>query len=229
MPPRNRVIMIKRERPKRVTLPDGRTFIARQRCATRDDLPPNISLPRVYKQRAAPKGKRRRNRRLIPYRERQGAALHQRAQRGRGIGYILKKGFKLGKRALNSRLGKRLARAAISEVPDVLEKLGRNVKNKRLKSILTSDLAKTGADYATGLALEKLEQITRQFQLITKMVFSQPVYNTQQRRAALAEFKRYIDNKRKQVKKRKRKRIKRNNLALRLHCVRIRRKRKRRH
>ena len=58
------------------------------------------------------------------------------------------------------------------------------------------------------------------------MVFSQPVYNTQQRRAALAEFKRYIDNKRKQVK---RKRIKRNNLALRLHCVRIRRKRKRRH
>ena len=59
------------------------------------------------------------------------------------------------------------------------------------------------------------------------MVFSQPVYNTQQRRAALAEFKRYIDNKRKQVKKRKR--IKRNNLALRLHCIRIRRKRKRRH
>ena len=42
-------------------------------------------------------------------------------------------------------------------MPDVLEKLGRNVKNKRLKSILTSDLAKTGADYATGLALEKLE------------------------------------------------------------------------
>ena len=37
------------------------------------------------------------------------------------------------------------------------------------------------------------------------MVFSQPVYNTQQRRAALAEFKRYIDNKRKQVKKEKEK------------------------
>ena len=149
--------MIKRERPKRVTLPDGRTFVARYRRATRDDLPPNINLPRIYKQRAAPKGKRRRNRRLIPYRERQRSALRQSAQRGRGIGSILKKGFKLGKRALNSRLGKRLARAAISEVPDVLEKLGRNVKNKRLKSILTSDLAKTGADYATGLALEKLE------------------------------------------------------------------------
>ena len=157
MPPRNRIIMIKRDRPKRVTLPDGRTFLARYRRATRDDLHPNINLPRVYKQRAAPKGKRRKNNRLIPYRQRQRAALRRRAQRGRGIGSILKKGFKLGKKALNSRLGKRLARAVISEVPDVLEKLSGKVKNKRLKSILTSDLAKTGTDYATGLALEKLE------------------------------------------------------------------------
>ena len=157
MPPRNRIIMIKRATPKRVTLPDGRTFLARYRRATRDDLPPNINLPRVYKQRAAPKGKRRRNRRLIPYRERQRAALRRRAQRGRGIGSILKKGFKLGKRALNSRLGKRLAKAVISEVPDVLEKLGGKVKNNKLKKILTSDSAKTGVDYATGLALEKLE------------------------------------------------------------------------
>ena len=157
MPPRNRIIMIKRATPKRVTRPDGRTFLVRYRRATRDDLPPNINLPRVYKQRAAPKGKRRRNRRLIPYRERQRAALRRRAQRGRGIGSILKKGFKLGKRALNSRLGKRLAKAVISEVPDVLEKLGGKVKNNKLKKILTSDLAKTGVDYATGLALEKLE------------------------------------------------------------------------
>ena len=157
MPPRNRIIMIKRERPKRVTLPDGRTFLARYRRATRDDLPPNIEFPRVYKQRAAPKGKRRKRNRLVVYRERQRRALCQRGQRGRGIGSFLRKGFKLGKKALNSRLGRRVARAVISEVPDVLESLGGKVKNQRLKKILTSDLAKTGADYATGLALEKLE------------------------------------------------------------------------
>ena len=63
----------------------------------------------------------------------------------------------MGKRALNSRLGKKVARAVVAEVPDVLETLGGKVKNKRLKRILTSDLAKTGADYATGLALEKLQ------------------------------------------------------------------------
>ena len=157
MPPRNRIIMIKRERPKRVTLPDGRTFLARYRRATRDDLPPNIEFPRVYKQRAAPKGKRRKRNRLVVYRERQRRALRQGGQRGRGIGSFLKKGFKLGKKVLNSRLGRRVARAVISEVPDVLESLGGKVKNQRLKKILTSDLAKTGANYATGLALEKLE------------------------------------------------------------------------
>ena len=155
MPPQNRIITIKRATPKRVTLPDGRTFLARYRRATREDLPPNINLPRVYKERAAPKG-RRRKRRLAPYRERQRAALRRREQRGRGIGSVFKKAYRLGKKALNSRLGKRVARAVVSEVPDVLEKLGGKVKNKRLKRILTSDLAKTGADYATGLALEKL-------------------------------------------------------------------------
>ena len=93
---------------------------------------------------------------MAPYRERQRAALRRRAQRGRGQGSVFKKAYRLGKKALNSRLGKRVARAVVSEVPDVLEKLGGKVKNKRLKKILTSDLAKTGNDYVTGLALEKL-------------------------------------------------------------------------
>ena len=154
-PPRNRIIMIKRATPKRVTLPNSRTFLARYKRATRHDLPPNINLPRVYKQRAAPKGKRRK--RVNRYRERQRAALRRWAQRGRGIGSMFKKAYRLGKKALNSRLGKRIARAAISEIPDVIEKIGGKVKNKRLKKILTSDLAKTGTDYATGLALEKLQ------------------------------------------------------------------------
>ena len=156
MPPRDRIIMIKRATPKRVTLPNGRTFLARYKRATRNDLSPNISLPRIYKERAAPKGRRRR---VISYRERQRAALRRRAraQRGRGLGSVFKKAYKLGKRALNSRLGRRITKAAVSEIPDLLENLGGRVKNKRLKKILTSDLAKTGADYATGLALEKLQ------------------------------------------------------------------------
>ena len=55
------------------------------------------------------------------------------------------------------------------------------------------------------------------------MVFGEPVYNTEQRRAALAEFKRYIDDLRKKKNlipiraalksKRKRRKRRRNNLA----------------
>ena len=51
--------MIKRANPKRVTLPNGRTFVARYKRATCADLPANVHLERPYKRRAAPKGKRR--------------------------------------------------------------------------------------------------------------------------------------------------------------------------
>ena len=91
MPPRNRIIMIKRRTPKRVTLPDGRTFLARYKRATRNDLLRNINLIRPYKQRAAPKGRRRR----------------RINQRGRGFGSTLKKAVNLSKKAFNSRLGKK--------------------------------------------------------------------------------------------------------------------------
>ena len=52
--------MVKRQNPKRVTLPNGRTFYARYKRATRADLPANVRLERPYRQRAAPRGRRRR-------------------------------------------------------------------------------------------------------------------------------------------------------------------------
>ena len=48
--------------PKRVTLPNGRTFVARYKRIPRDQLPPNIVMRRTYTQRAAPRGRRRRQR-----------------------------------------------------------------------------------------------------------------------------------------------------------------------
>ena len=45
--------------PKRVTLPDGRTFLARQKRVKRSDLPPHIVMRREYRQKAAPRGRRR--------------------------------------------------------------------------------------------------------------------------------------------------------------------------
>ena len=43
--------------PKRVTLPNGKTFVARYKRIPRDQLPPNIVM-----RRTAPRGRRRRQR-----------------------------------------------------------------------------------------------------------------------------------------------------------------------
>ena len=81
---RNRIIMVKRQNPKRVTLPNGRTFYAKYKRTTRAELPVNVHLQCGYRQRAAPRGRRRR------------AVVRQ--QRGRGFKSILKKGFNFAKK-----------------------------------------------------------------------------------------------------------------------------------
>ena len=48
--------------PKRVTLPNGRTFVACYKRISRAELPPNIVIRRTYRKRAAPRGRRRRQR-----------------------------------------------------------------------------------------------------------------------------------------------------------------------
>ena len=55
--------IIKLATPKRVTLPNGRTFIERYKRIKRSELLPHIVMRRAYTQRAAPRGKRRRRRR----------------------------------------------------------------------------------------------------------------------------------------------------------------------
>ena len=131
--------MVKRQKPKRVTLPNGRTFLARYRRATRTELPANVCLERPYKQRAAPKGRRQRVK-----------------QGGRGFKSAFKKAFNFTKKISKNKAVRNIGRAIISEAPGALEGLSKKVKNKKLKAILNSDIAKTGVDLATGFALDKL-------------------------------------------------------------------------
>ena len=137
---RDRIVMVKRQNPKRVTLPNGRTFLARYRRATRTELPANVRLERPYKQRAAPKGRRRRVK-----------------QGGRGFKSAFKKAFNFAKKISKNKAVRNIGRAIISEAPGALEGLSKKVKNKKLKAILNSDIAKTGVDLATGFALDKLQ------------------------------------------------------------------------
>ena len=43
--------------PKRVVLPNGRTFIAPYKRISRAELSPNFVMRRTYRQRAAPRGR----------------------------------------------------------------------------------------------------------------------------------------------------------------------------
>ena len=133
--------MIKRENPKRVVLPNGRIFYAKYKRVDKDALPPNIQIMRRYKQRAAPKGKRRRR---------------DRAQRGRGFKSFLKKAANFGKKAFKNKTVRGITRQIIQNAPDALDLLSKMVNNKKLKKILNSDITKTGVDLATGFALNKL-------------------------------------------------------------------------
>ena len=60
MTKQDKIMITKREGPKRVTLSNGRTFIVRYQRATRAHLPANVRLARPYKERAAPKGRQQR-------------------------------------------------------------------------------------------------------------------------------------------------------------------------
>ena len=143
MPPRNNIVMIKRENPKRVVLPNGRVFYAKYKRVDKDTLPPNIQIMRRYKQRAAPKCKRRRRRPAG-------------RQRGRGFKSFFKKAANLGKKAFKNKTIRGITRQIIQNAPEALDLLGKKVNNKKFKKILNSDIARTGVDLATGFALDKL-------------------------------------------------------------------------
>ena len=112
--------------PKRVTLPNGRTFVARYKRIPRDQLPPNIVMRRTYAQRAAPKGRRRR-------------------QCGREISDFVKK-------VARNLLVKPIARKGLEYAPGVYQNLTKRVKNKTLERILNSDAAHSVLNKAISTA-----------------------------------------------------------------------------
>ena len=57
---KNNYVLRRLDTPKKVTLPNGRTFYAKYQRVPRSRLPPNVIMKRWYKTRATPKGRRKR-------------------------------------------------------------------------------------------------------------------------------------------------------------------------
>ena len=57
---KNNRVMKRLDTPKKVTLPNGRTFYAKYQSIPRSQLPPKVIMKRRYRTRASPKTRRRR-------------------------------------------------------------------------------------------------------------------------------------------------------------------------
>ena len=108
--------MVKLATPKRVALSNGRTFITWYKRIKRPELPPHIIIIRTYKQRAAPRGRRRK----------------RRAKQGQGI-------FDLLKKVAKNPSVRSIAKKGLDYAPGIYHNLTKRAKNKTLKRILNSD------------------------------------------------------------------------------------------
>ena len=103
--------MVKLNVSKRVTLPNGRTFVARYKRIRRGELPPNIVMRKTYTQRAALRGRRCR-----------------RTQQGQGV-------FDFVKIVARNPLLRPITKKGLEYAPGVYQNLTKRVKNKTLKRI----------------------------------------------------------------------------------------------
>ena len=123
--------MVKLNTPKRVTLPNGRTFVVRYKRIRRGELPPNIVMRKTYTQRAAPRGHRRAR------------------QQGQGI-------FDFVKKVARNSFVKSIARQGLKYAPVAYANLTKRVKNKTLKRILNSDIAHSTPNRSISAANRRL-------------------------------------------------------------------------
>ena len=120
--------MVKLNVLKSVTLPNGRTFVARYKRKRRGELPPNIAIRKTYTQRVALRGRRRRP-----------------TQQGQGV-------FDFVKKVAGNPLVRPIAKKGLEHASGVYQNLTKTVKNKTLKRILNSDAAHLALNQAIKTA-----------------------------------------------------------------------------
>ena len=114
MPLRNNFLLRRLAQPRRVTLPNGRTFLAQYERVNRASLyPTNVRIKRTYRQKIGPRRQRK-----------------PRKKQQEGSGYIdsqnIRRGIDLGKRAVNTEVG----RMIVDDVVSLIPKCYKALKNK---------------------------------------------------------------------------------------------------
>ena len=113
----NNIVLVKRDTPKKVTLPNGRTFYAKYKHVNRHYLPGRITIQRTYRGRPV-QGRRPRAPRPRQ-REKPAAAVRGRGIMGRGIGDVAKT---IASNPYVQEFGKRLLTKGIKLLPELYRK-----------------------------------------------------------------------------------------------------------
>ena len=139
---RQKILLGRRAVPKRVRLPNGTSFVARYERISRKSLPGNI---RITKTRTiGPKNKRktRINKRVrfnlvntpAQGRARRIRKKYRRTQSRRGLAStIANLGLKMGSKAINSVLGKKLIDKGTENIPNLVRYGSSKIKNKNVQ------------------------------------------------------------------------------------------------
>ena len=123
MPLRNNILLKKLAQPKRVILPNGRTFLPRYEHVNRAALyPTNVRIKRTYTRKIGPRGQRK----------------SRKKQQQEGSGCIdlqnIIKGINLGKRAADTEVGHMIVDDVMSLIPRSYKAL-KNKPFRRKKTI----------------------------------------------------------------------------------------------
>ena len=159
---RNNIVLVKRDAPHKVTLPNGRTFYAKYRRVTKEYLPGSTKIARTYKGRPV-KVKKAKNkpptyaaavRRLpawllkanpnqpIARPSGSGSAIlnivnRKRKQKGKGISDVERS---VATSPYLQEVSKKLISKGINYIPSIFRRGTKKIKNKRLRQIAQSEI-----------------------------------------------------------------------------------------
>ena len=162
---REKNVLRRRITPKVVTLPNGTTFTARYERISRKSLPSNIKVKKVRKIEATNRNNgplpvddlsrlkkistKRKFRFNLSSPALKKLRRRRRAQTGSGLASDLASlRLKMGSKAINSVLGKKLINKGIDSIPSVLKYGVSKIKNKNVQHALNSDIANYVVDEA---------------------------------------------------------------------------------
>ena len=153
---RNNIVLVKRDVPKRVTLPNGRIFLAKYKRVTRQYLPEGTTIARTYRGQPArgrrPTGGRRpqnRRARAKPAAAVTGAAWRRgRRQGGKGLTDVVKA---VGNNPFAQEMGKKLLTKGINSFPGLFKRGTNKTKNKHLRKIAQSEIVADLVDEETKI------------------------------------------------------------------------------